>query len=115
VICRSGAGAVSELAAAGKPSVLVPFPFATDDHQLRNAEAMRNAGAGYLVRDRDWTGERMRDTVMHFAGHREELLEMAETARALGHPKAARRAADVLEQIAAKTIDSDKNSRNNTV
>ncbi len=115
VICRSGAGAVSELAAAGKPSVLVPFPFATDDHQLRNAEAMRNAGAAHLVRDRDWTGERMRDTVMHFAAHPDELVEMAEKARALGHPKAARRAADVLEQIAAKTIDSDKNSRNNTV
>ena len=115
VICRSGAGAVSELAAAGKPAVLVPFPFATDDHQLRNAEAMAHAGAAQLVLDREWTGERMRDTVVHFAEHREELLAMAQNARQLGHPKAARRAADILQEIGSKTIDSNKNSRNNTV
>ena len=41
IVCRSGAGAVAELAAAGKPSVLVPFPFAADDHQLRNARGVR--------------------------------------------------------------------------
>ena len=45
IVCRAGAGAVSELAAAGKPSILVPFPFAADDHQTRNAEAMERAGA----------------------------------------------------------------------
>ena len=43
IVCRSGAGAVSELAAAGKPSILSPFPFAADDHQARNAEAMERA------------------------------------------------------------------------
>ena len=52
VVCRSGAGAVSELAAAGKPSILVPFPFAADDHQTRNAEAMERGGAARLVRTR---------------------------------------------------------------
>jgi UDP-N-acetylglucosamine--N-acetylmuramyl-(pentapeptide) pyrophosphoryl-undecaprenol N-acetylglucosamine transferase len=46
VVCRSGAGSVSELAAAGKPSVLVPFPFAADDHQTRNAEARRRGAPG---------------------------------------------------------------------
>src|SRR5580658_9797641 len=45
VVCRSGAGAVAELAAAGKPSILSPFPFAADQHQLRNAEAFARAGA----------------------------------------------------------------------
>ena len=115
VICRSGAGAVSELAAAGKPSVLVPFPFATDNHQLKNAEAMRNAGAAKLVLDRDWSGERMRDVILHFAGHRDELFEMAQKARNMAHPKAARRAAEILQQIGSKTIDTSRNSRNNTV
>lgn len=47
IVCRSGAGAVSELAAAGKPSVLVPFPFAADDHQLKNAQAFERAGRLY--------------------------------------------------------------------
>ena len=52
VICRSGAGAVSELAAAGKPSVLIPYPFAADDHQRHNAEQFRNAGAALLCQQR---------------------------------------------------------------
>ena len=59
VVCRSGAGAVSELAAAGKPSVLIPFPFAADQHQLKNAEAFERAGAAGMSLDRDWNGERM--------------------------------------------------------
>jgi len=56
VVCRSGAGTVSELAAAGRPSVLVPFPFAADDHQTRNAEAMERGGAARLVRDAEMNG-----------------------------------------------------------
>lgn len=115
VICRAGAGAVSELAAAAKPAVLIPFPFATDDHQLRNAQALEAAGAARLYRDREWTGQQMFDTISGFLQHREQLAEMAEKARALARPGAAQRAADVLEQIAAKAIDSPAISRNNTV
>ena len=50
IVCRSGAGAVSELAAAGKPSVLIPFPFAADDHQLKNAAGVRARGRGAFCR-----------------------------------------------------------------
>ncbi|MDQ2899468.1 MAG: undecaprenyldiphospho-muramoylpentapeptide beta-N-acetylglucosaminyltransferase, partial [Acidobacteriota bacterium] len=49
IVCRSGASAVAELAAGGKPSILIPFPFAADQHQLRNAEAFERAGAARLV------------------------------------------------------------------
>jgi UDP-N-acetylglucosamine--N-acetylmuramyl-(pentapeptide) pyrophosphoryl-undecaprenol N-acetylglucosamine transferase len=99
VICRSGAGAVSELAAAGKPSILVPFPFAADDHQTRNAEAMERAGAARLVRDAEFTGERFFSTVREAAG--QQFLErMARAARGLAKPGAARRAADILEEVA---------------
>ena len=59
IVCRSGAGAVAEIAAAGKPSVLVPFPFAADDHQRRNAEAFERAGAARVVADREMTGEKL--------------------------------------------------------
>ncbi len=62
IVCRSGAGTVSELAAAGKPSILVPFPFAADDHQTRNAQAMERAGAARLVRDAEMTGEKLFET-----------------------------------------------------
>ncbi len=102
VVCRSGAGAVSEVAAAGKPSVLVPFPFAADDHQARNAEAMERAGAARLVRDAEMTGDRLFALVRDLAGAPGELERMSEAARRLAHPGAARRAAEILEEVARR-------------
>jgi len=100
VVSRSGAGAVSELAAAGKPSILVPFPFAADDHQTRNAEAMERGGAACLVRDADMNGEALVSVVREVAGAAGQLEKMAEAARQFAHPRAARTAADILEQVA---------------
>jgi UDP-N-acetylglucosamine--N-acetylmuramyl-(pentapeptide) pyrophosphoryl-undecaprenol N-acetylglucosamine transferase len=102
VVCRSGAGAVSELAAAGRPSILVPFPFAADQHQLRNAEAMVKAGAARLVPDAELTGRRLFEEVAAFAAKQEELERMGEAARSLARPGAARRAADLLEELARR-------------
>ena len=97
VVCRSGAGAVSELAAAGKPSILVPFPFAADNHQTRNAQAMERGGAARLVRDAEMTGEKLFETVSRIIA---DLDPMGEAARQFAKPGAARRAADVLEEVA---------------
>jgi UDP-N-acetylglucosamine--N-acetylmuramyl-(pentapeptide) pyrophosphoryl-undecaprenol N-acetylglucosamine transferase len=100
VVCRSGAGAVTELAAAGKPSILSPFPFASDQHQLRNAEAFARAGAARLVEDSEMTGSKLFHLVSEL-GSRNGLLErMAAAARSLAHPGAARRAAEVLIEAA---------------
>jgi len=101
VICRSGAGAVSELAAAGKPSILVPFPFAADDHQTRNAEALERGGAARLVRDAEFTGERLFATVQELSGPSAALESMGESARQFAKPGAAGRAAGILEEVAA--------------
>ena len=87
VVCRSGAGAVSELAAAGKPSILVPFPFAADDHQTRNAEAMERGGAARLVRDAEMTGEKLFATVQPNLSR--DLERMGEAARQFAKPGAA--------------------------
>ena len=100
VVCRSGAGAVSELAAAGKPSVLVPFPFAADDHQTRNAQALERAGAARLVPDADLTGESLFRVLVELAGESGRLQRMGEAARRFGRPGAARRAAEILEAAA---------------
>jgi len=97
VICRSGAGSVSELAAAGKPSILVPFPFAADDHQTRNAEAMERDGAARLVHDSECSGAKLFATVRDVAG---TLESMGAHARKLAKPGAARRAAEILEEVA---------------
>ena len=99
IVCRSGAGAVSELAAAGKPSILSPFPFAADDHQARNAEAMEKAGAARLVRDVDMTGEKLYALVRELEADAAALTRMGNAARQFAHPGAARRAAEILEEV----------------
>ena len=100
VVCRSGAGAVSELAAAGKPAILAPFPFAADDHQTRNAEAIERAGAARLVRDAEMNGEKLVAVVAELAGCSGALERMGEAARRFARPGAARRAAEILEEVA---------------
>lgn len=99
VVCRSGAGAVAELAAAGKPSILSPFPFAADQHQLRNAEAFERAGAARLIRDSDMNGEILFRRVSELARTPGLLERMGAAARGLARPGAASRAADVLEEV----------------
>jgi UDP-N-acetylglucosamine--N-acetylmuramyl-(pentapeptide) pyrophosphoryl-undecaprenol N-acetylglucosamine transferase len=99
IVCRSGAGAVSELAAAGKPSILSPFPFAADDHQTRNAQALERGGAARLVRDAEMTGEKLFALIRELEADASALERMGEAARRLAHPGAAKRAAEILEQI----------------
>ena len=90
-------GTVSELAAGGKPSILVPFPYAADNHQTRNAQAMERGGASRLVRDAEMTGEKLVETVSRIIA---DLETMGEAARQFAKPGAARRAADILEEVA---------------
>lgn len=104
VVCRSGAGAVSELAAAGKPSILAPFPFAADDHQTRNAEAMERVGAARLVRDAELTGDRLFSAICEMGNSPAGLERMAQAARQLAKPGAARRAAEILEEVAQSRV-----------
>jgi UDP-N-acetylglucosamine--N-acetylmuramyl-(pentapeptide) pyrophosphoryl-undecaprenol N-acetylglucosamine transferase len=99
VVSRSGAGAVAELAAAGKPSLLVPFPYAADDHQYHNAAAFERAGAALLLRDMEMNGAALRAVLVRLATAPEELHRMGAAARRLARPGAAARAAELLEQI----------------
>ena len=103
VVSRAGMGAVSELAAAGKPSILVPFPAASDQHQLRNAEALEAAGAARLVLDREMNGARLAEEVMRLSAEPGLLEKMGQAARAFARPGAAQRAADVLESFVVET------------
>jgi UDP-N-acetylglucosamine--N-acetylmuramyl-(pentapeptide) pyrophosphoryl-undecaprenol N-acetylglucosamine transferase len=98
IVCRSG-GTVAEVAAAGKPSIMIPLPFAADDHQLKNAEAFERAGAALLSLDREWKGQRFFDWVMELYQDRAKLAAMGERARTLAKPGAARRAAEILVEI----------------
>jgi len=99
VVSRSGMGAVSELAAAGKPSILVPLPTSSDDHQLHNAESFQKAGAALLVTDAELTGQRLVDEVSRLIATPLLLESMSAAARAFAKPGAARRAAEILESL----------------
>lgn len=102
IVCRAGAGAVAELAAAGKPAVLVPFPFAADQHQLKNAEAFARAGAARMSLDKEWNGPRLFEIVRELFENRAELRAMGDAARKFAHPGAARRAAEILVEAATR-------------
>lgn len=101
VVCRAGAGTVAELAAAGKPSVLVPLPTAADEHQLRNAEAFARAGAAQLVLDREMDGGRFFEELNKLRSYPQVLRRMGERARSFAHPEAAQRAAQTVEEAIA--------------
>lgn len=107
VVSRAGMGAVSELAAAGRPSILVPLPGASDQHQLRNAQAFERGGAARLVLDREMTGVRLVEEVTRLIESPGLLEKMATAARAFAKPGAAQRAADVLESVAARSNISE--------
>ncbi len=98
VICRAGAVTVAELSAGGMASVLVPFPFAVDDHQTANARFLADRGAAILLPQRELTAEKLAHLIRGL--DRPKLLEMACKARALGKPDAARVVAERCMELA---------------
>jgi UDP-N-acetylglucosamine--N-acetylmuramyl-(pentapeptide) pyrophosphoryl-undecaprenol N-acetylglucosamine transferase len=97
VVARSG-GSIFEVVAAGRPAVLIPYPFATGDHQTANAEWMRAAGAASVITDAELIAERLQAEVTPVLEDSAQLEAMATAARGLAKPDAARRIADeVLE------------------
>jgi len=101
VICRAGAGTVFELAAVGKPALLVPFPHAANDHQRLNAEAVVQAGAAWILLDQHCDGRRIAASVLAAQEKPGQLKAMGERARTLARPDAADRIGDLLERFAA--------------
>lgn len=103
VVCRAGASTVAELAAAGCASLLVPYPYAVDDHQTGNAEYLVAAGAGRLVQERDMSVSRLAALLGGLLGDRPQLVAMATAARSVAWPDAAGVIASVCENCARET------------
>jgi len=97
-ICRAGAMTVAELACAGVPAVLVPFPFAVDDHQTGNAEFLSDAGAAWLMQQKDLSAEKLAALIGSL--DRATLAVMSDKARQLAKPDATARVADICEALA---------------
>jgi UDP-N-acetylglucosamine--N-acetylmuramyl-(pentapeptide) pyrophosphoryl-undecaprenol N-acetylglucosamine transferase len=100
VICRAGATTLAELTASGRPSILIPLPTATDDHQRRNAEALVAGGAARMIEQRDLSGERLAASIVGMAGDTEGRLEMSARARRMARPDAARVIVDKVLELA---------------
>jgi len=100
VICRSGALTISELSAVGIASILVPYPYAVDDHQTRNAHVLVEQHAAILIPQEDLSVERIKDELSRLSQQPEKLLSMAMAARCLAQPHAARRVADLCLEVA---------------
>jgi UDP-N-acetylglucosamine--N-acetylmuramyl-(pentapeptide) pyrophosphoryl-undecaprenol N-acetylglucosamine transferase len=99
VVCRAGATTLAELAVAGRAAILVPFPFAADDHQRLNAEAVVAAGGAMMIRDAELTGASLAAAVEAIAVDRPRRLAMSRAATTLARPDAADRIADVAEAL----------------
>jgi len=98
VVCRAGATTIAELAALGKPAILVPYPYAADDHQRANAESLVRAGAARMVLDAEATPDRLAAEVRALRAPG-VLAEMSRHMRTLARPDAADRVLDTLEEL----------------
>ena len=99
LICRSGATTAAEIAAAGKAAVFIPFPFATDDHQRRNAEAFERVGAGRMILQKDLTPERLYEELNRLIEDPQEIDRMEESSRSLGRPDSTERTVDLAMSL----------------
>lgn len=107
VVSRAGATTLAELTALGAPALVVPYPYATDDHQTRNAETFVEQGAAILVADADLDGERFENGLLGALSDGSLRATMSAASRELGRPDAAERMIAVLHE----TLDDRRRSR----
>ena len=102
VLCRAGASTLAELAAMGKPAVLVPSPNVTNDHQMKNARVLEEAGAAVLLREGNFGADALLGTISNLLGAPERLRAMSEQMHALSVSDATGRIADLAVELAGK-------------
>lgn len=102
VVCRAGASSLSEIQALGKPSILVPYPYAAENHQYYNAKTMSDRDAAILIEEKDFTGERLLSEVEKLFSKPERLKKMGENARAMAILDASQRITECVCKIVKK-------------
>lgn len=102
IISRAGATTCAEIAAAGRPAIMVPLPTAADDHQRKNAEALQKAGAARMILQSDLTGERLAEELAMLIDDPDTVAAMASAAKSIARPDAAAATVDLIEELKAK-------------
>ena len=98
IVCRAGAITAAEVAAAGRAAIFIPFGWATDSHQLRNAQEMTKAGAGRLISEPELTAERLTQEIFSLLDQPRDIEAISAKARSLAHPHAAREIVNLIEE-----------------
>lgn len=99
VVCRAGASSLSEIQALGKPSILVPYPYAAENHQYYNAKTMSDRDAAILIEEKDFTGERLLSEVEALLADADRLKRMGENAKAMAILDASQRITECVCKI----------------
>lgn len=99
VVCRAGASSLSEIQALGKPSILVPYPYAAENHQYYNAKTMSDRDAAILIEEKDFTGERLLEEVEKLLSEPERLKKMGENAKNMAILDASQRITECVCKI----------------
>lgn len=104
VVCRAGASTISEIAYLGIPAVLIPYPYATDDHQLRNAQSLEKKGAAVIILDNELTGEKLSENIYSILYNDERLKAMVESMRGFSAPEAAKRLKELVLEVGKRKL-----------
>lgn len=99
VVSRAGAATLAELTVLGLPSILIPYPYAAENHQEHNARALAERGAAVLIKDADLTGPKLIEALTELLEKRDRLKEMSESSRQLGRPQALEDIIQCVEKI----------------
>ena len=99
IICRAGASTCAELAAARRAAILIPFPFAADDHQRQNATALQQTGAACIILQHELSGERLAQDLGSLLANPDRIKQMESAARKLARPDAAKVTVELIEQL----------------
>ena len=103
VMCRAGGSTVAELTAMGKPAVLIPSPYVSNNEQEKNAQQLVNAGGAVLLDEEGCSGKLLFDTVADILADEQRLMRMSEAQASLGVPEAARRIAEIVLSLSKNT------------
>lgn len=102
VVCRAGAITLAELAVLGKPAILIPSPYVTDDHQLKNAMVYERAGAAVIIEEKDLTFKKLKETVEELISDEDRLAEMSRAARSLAVRDTDERIFRIIKELTEK-------------
>jgi len=103
IICRAGATSLAEITAAGKAAILIPYPWAANDHQTKNAEALASAGAAVIINEHELNGQKLFGVIDDLLANKQKLRQMEEASAKLGNIKAAAKIVDACMGLAGKS------------